>query len=143
MPRKPTEKQVRELVQRQREAAELEKLREQINGWTAGGWAERVNYGPACTCGLKAGSEPCRRHPGGRTASYPFGGRESIETPVGEVHLGGNIRHYCSLCGTVRRALPVPGATDEWTIPPHRRPEGETWGTCGGGPIDYVKDRAP
>lgn len=31
----------------------VEKIRADISEWEPGRWAERVAYGPACTCGLK------------------------------------------------------------------------------------------
>jgi hypothetical protein len=40
----------------------LERIREDVKNWRAGGWAEEINYGPACTCGLKAAKEVCGRH---------------------------------------------------------------------------------
>jgi hypothetical protein len=143
MPRKPTEKQLREERQRQQALDDRAQLRAQLDRWEAGRWAEEVGYGPACTCGLRGSDTTCLRHPEGRQDRYPLG-REpvSIETPIGEVGESRGIRHYCPKCGTVRRAL---RGIAHWEVPPHHKANADTgkWEPCEGGLIDYEKDKAP
>ena len=40
----------------------LEKIRADIEVWVAGKWAEELDIGPACHCGLRLAKEPCPRH---------------------------------------------------------------------------------
>jgi len=40
----------------------LERIRADIKVWEAGKWANELNYGPACVCGLKKENERCQRH---------------------------------------------------------------------------------
>lgn len=48
-----------EYQQAEREAAAV---RDQLAAWKPGMWAQRVAYGPACTCGLRT-ERTCYRHP--------------------------------------------------------------------------------
>lgn len=47
----------------------LERIRADLKVWVAGKWAEELNVGPACHCGLRAAKEPCPRH--GERSDHP------------------------------------------------------------------------
>jgi hypothetical protein len=40
----------------------VERIRATVEVWEAGRWAAEQNYGPACTCGLRAAKGACYAH---------------------------------------------------------------------------------
>lgn len=54
--------------------AATDKIREDLQVWKAGSWAELVNPGPTCTCTLANAREVCILHGGqGSTDDLPSG----------------------------------------------------------------------
>lgn len=60
----PPRKKSKTAVEAEAEAREVirVRVRESLEGWYPGKWAEEINYGPACHCGVAGAKEPCTRH---------------------------------------------------------------------------------
>lgn len=78
-PKKPTKAELLAVEQ-----AELrERIRATLDGWYPGKWAELVNYGPACNCGLRMRKGPCHVHTGTGTAMGEDGaGGDTAQPPT-------------------------------------------------------------
>ncbi|MFE6222939.1 hypothetical protein [Streptomyces sp. NPDC057854] len=55
-------KKTKAVLDAESKAAMIAHIRESLVGWHAGKWAELMNYGPACHCGLRGAKEACTRH---------------------------------------------------------------------------------
>lgn len=49
-------------VEAEAKAAMIARIRETLIDWYPGKWAEGLELGPACHCGLRGAKEPCTRH---------------------------------------------------------------------------------
>jgi hypothetical protein len=66
-PRKPRESKAKstcKLICCTTSPEAIERISESVKDWAPGKWAEENDYGPACTCGLRAWTERevCQRH---------------------------------------------------------------------------------
>lgn len=52
----------------------VERIREDLEQYRPGLWAEVINYGPACSCGLRAAKGVCHAHPKENDNPGPAGG---------------------------------------------------------------------
>ncbi len=57
-PKKPTKAE----LEAEAKAAMIAHIRKTLVDWYPGKWAEEMNMGPACHCGLRGVKEACTRH---------------------------------------------------------------------------------
>ncbi|GGR51387.1 hypothetical protein GCM10010282_50360 [Streptomyces roseolus] len=55
-------KKTKAVLEAEAKAAMIARIRETLIDWYPGKWAEQMNVGPACHCGLRGAKEACTRH---------------------------------------------------------------------------------